>query len=147
MQQLQLKQPSFSLTFTQLLINVCDCISCFTRHFYNFAFVIASARWKQFVLPTRTCDFDMGQKPNVVVEWLTHLLHIREVPGSNLGNVERLTWPRFSWSSSVPRGECQDSTLKLVHDRILPNPFQLIIHLSLFSFKRRQININKRINK
>jgi hypothetical protein len=26
----------------------------------------------------------MTQKPNFVVEWLTLLLHIREVPGSNL---------------------------------------------------------------
>jgi hypothetical protein len=25
------------------------------------------------------------EKPNVVVEWLKFMLHIREVPGSNLG--------------------------------------------------------------
>jgi hypothetical protein len=32
--------------------------------------------------------------------------------------------------SSDLSGKCQDSTLKLGHDRLLPNPFQFIIHLS-----------------
>jgi len=42
------------------------------------------------------------------------------------------------WFSSVPPGEYRDSTLKLGHDRFLPNPFQfIIIHLS--SYHRRYI--------
>jgi len=36
------------------------------------------------------------------------------------------------WFSSVPPGKFWDSTLKLGHDRFLPNPFQFIIHLSPF---------------
>jgi hypothetical protein len=55
----------------------------------------------------------------------------------------------ISWFSSVPPAECKDSTLKLGHDRFVPNPFQLIvIHLSpchwrykvLLLEKRRKIN-------
>jgi len=38
------------------------------------------------------------------------------------------------WFSSVPPGECRSSTLKLGHDRFLPNPFQLIIHFITVSF-------------
>jgi hypothetical protein len=40
--------------------------------------------------------------------------------------------------SSVTPGECRGSTLQLGHDRILPNPFRLIIiHLS--PYNRRYI--------
>jgi hypothetical protein len=40
---------------------------------------------------------------------------------------------RFSRSSSVPPGEYRDSTLKLGHYRLLPNPFKfIIINLSPF---------------
>jgi hypothetical protein len=69
-------------------------------------------------------------KPNVLVEWLTLLLQIREVPRSNL--CPDMSYPdwRFSWVSSVPPGKCRDS--KLGHDRFLPHPFQFIIHLSPF---------------
>jgi hypothetical protein len=42
-----------------------------------------------------------------------------------------------SWFSSATPGDCQDSTLKLGHDRFLSNPFQsIIIHLS---YHRRYI--------
>jgi hypothetical protein len=63
-----------------------------------------------------------------MVEWLTTLLCIREVPGSNLG--EETDYPDSSWFSSVLPEECRDSALKLGHDRFLPNPFQFFIHLS-----------------
>jgi len=43
---------------------------------------------------------------------------------------DRLSWLRFSWFSTVPPRECRDSTLKLGHDRFVPNPFQFIIRLS-----------------
>jgi hypothetical protein len=36
----------------------------------------------------------------------------------------------FSWFASVTPGECSDITLQLGHDRLLPHPFRLIIHLS-----------------
>jgi hypothetical protein len=39
----------------------------------------------------------------------------------------------FQWFSPVPPGKCPDSTLKLGHDRFLPNPFQFIIYLSYYS--------------
>jgi hypothetical protein len=54
--------------------------------------------------------------PNDVVKWLTLLLRIREVQGSNLGPGDRLSWLRFSCFSSVPPSEFQDSALKLGHD-------------------------------
>jgi hypothetical protein len=66
-------------------------------------------------------------EPNVVVEWLTPLIRIREVPGSILRPGGRLSRLRFLWFSSVPPGECRESTLKLGHDRFLPSFFQFII--------------------
>jgi hypothetical protein len=48
---------------------------------------------------------------NVVVEWLTILLRIWEVPGSNL-ETGYPCWG-FSWFFSVPTGEFRISTLKL----------------------------------
>jgi hypothetical protein len=69
-------------------------------------------------------------KLNIIVNWLTLLLHIREDPGSHLD--PETGCPGFSWFSSVPPGECQDYTLKFGHDHILPNSLQFIIHLSPF---------------
>jgi hypothetical protein len=60
---------------------------------------------------------------NFVVEWLTLLLRIREVPGSNLGSETGYTDWGFSWFSSVLPSECRDSALKLGYDRFLPRPF------------------------
>jgi hypothetical protein len=76
--------------------------------------------------------------PNVVVEWLTLLLHIREVPGLLLGPpvTGYPDWD-FSWFSSVPPSECRDSTLKWGHVRFLPNPFQYII--SHLPYHRRYV--------
>jgi hypothetical protein len=52
-----------------------------------------------------------------------------EVPGLNLCPSYQLSWLKFLWFSSIPPDECMDSTLKLGHDRFLPNPFQFnIIH-------------------
>jgi hypothetical protein len=69
--------------------------------------------------------------PNVVVEWLTLILRIREGPGSILGPATGYPNSRFSWFSSVPPGELLDSTLKLGLDRFLPtsnsSSFTLII--------------------
>jgi hypothetical protein len=59
------------------------------------------------------------------------LLHrVREVPGPNLG--WEIGYPEFLWFSSVPPDECLNSTLKLDNDRFFLNPFQFIIHFSLF---------------
>jgi hypothetical protein len=55
---------------------------------------------------------------------------IREVPGSNLSPDTGYPDLGFSWLFSVPPGKFWDITLKLGHDRFLPTPFQLIIHLS-----------------
>jgi hypothetical protein len=60
-----------------------------------------------------------------VVEFLTLLLRILEVPGSILGPAIGYPDWGISWFSSVP-GECRDSILKLGNDRFLPNPFQFI---------------------
>jgi hypothetical protein len=62
------------------------------------------------------------------------LLRIREVPGSNLGPCDRLSWLRFSWFSLVPAKEFRYSTLALGHYGFLPNPFKLIIiHLTRYT--------------
>jgi hypothetical protein len=66
------------------------------------------------------------------------LLRIREVPGSNLGPGDRLSWLKIFVFFSVPTGECRYSTLKLRNEPFLPNPFQfIIIHLS--PYHRRNI--------
>jgi hypothetical protein len=68
--------------------------------------------------------------PNGVVEWLTFVLRIWEVPGSNLVLDSTYPYWGFSWVSSVLPCECSDNTLKLDNVRLLPNPVQFIIHLS-----------------
>jgi hypothetical protein len=55
-------------------------------------------------------------KENIVVEWLTLMLHIQEVPDWSLRCCNRF--------SSVSPGECWDSTLKR------PLSFKFIVHLS-----------------
>jgi hypothetical protein len=66
---------------------------------------------------------------DVVVEWLTLLLHIWKVLGSNLCPGDCLDGS-FSWFSSVSAGECQGNTLKLGRDCFLPNRSKfVIIHL------------------
>jgi hypothetical protein len=67
-------------------------------------------------------------RTSVLVEWLTALLRIQEVPASAWRPVIRLRFVAFS----VLPGEYRDSTLKLGDDRFLPNPFQFITHLSSF---------------
>jgi hypothetical protein len=53
-------------------------------------------------------------------------------PGSNLSPETGYRNCGFSWYSSASPGKCRDNTLKLVHDRFLPHPFQMIIHPSSF---------------
>jgi hypothetical protein len=45
-----------------------------------------------------------------IMGWLAHLLHIKEVPGSNLG-LKTGFLLRLSWYSSVLPGKCRDNTL------------------------------------
>jgi hypothetical protein len=83
------------------------------------------------------------QAKDVVVEWLTLLLPIWEVPDSNLGQETGYPASCHSWFSSVLIGKFQDSTLKLCHDRFLSNPSQFTMHLSpfhstLYSFSCRK---------
>jgi hypothetical protein len=68
--------------------------------------------------------------PNVVVEWLTLLLCIREVPGSYLDPETRNT--ELLWFPLTSPGECQDSTFYFGHDCFLPNPLKFIVHISPF---------------
>jgi hypothetical protein len=70
--------------------------------------------------------------PNAIAEWLTFLLHFREVPGSNLGLETSYSDWCFSWFSSVPQGEVRVSTLTLGHDRFVPNSFHFIICCCIF---------------
>jgi hypothetical protein len=77
-------------------------------------------------------EIDIKLETNVVVEWLTLLLRILEIRvqistqrQAILTEVSRGVFP-------VPPGEYHDSTLKLGHDLILPNPFQFVSNLSPF---------------
>jgi hypothetical protein len=65
--------------------------------------------------------------PNAVVEWLTLLLRIREVPWVQISALRLALLAGFSWFSSVPQGECRVGTILLAHDRFLPNILQSII--------------------
>jgi hypothetical protein len=76
---------------------------------------------------------------NVMVEWLTPLLHVWEVLGSNLGpETDYPDWG-FLLFSSVPPDECQVGTLKSGRDHFLLNPFQFVcsapFHLMLYSLE------------
>jgi hypothetical protein len=52
-----------------------------------------------------------------MVEWLIFLLHIREVPGLNLGQNTGYLDRELSWLSPVTPGKRWDITLKLGHLR------------------------------
>jgi hypothetical protein len=69
-------------------------------------------------------SLNLSHAPNVVVEWLTHLLRIREVPGSNFG--PETGYPDWGFSRFFSISP-ENSTLKLVHDCFLPRHFQFII--------------------
>jgi hypothetical protein len=65
--------------------------------------------------------------PNFVVEWLTLLVRIREVPGSNLARSRTILIEVFrSVSKSL------QANAGIGHDRFLPHPFQFIIRLPPF---------------
>jgi hypothetical protein len=105
----------------------------FTAHTFMFTFKVTEfGKTSGFTGDTQSYIFILIlNTPNVVFEWLTPLLRIREVPGSNIGS-------KTIYSDSVSRfftvlpGKCQVSrpTLKLRHVCFLPNTFQFIIHLS-----------------
>jgi hypothetical protein len=59
--------------------------------------------------------------PDVEVKWVTLLLHIWEVPASNL-TPETSHLTKFLWFSSVIPGK-----FWIGHDHLLPHPFQFII--------------------
>jgi hypothetical protein len=67
---------------------------------------------------------------NIVAEWLTLLLRIREVSVSNLGSETGYPDWGLSWYFSVSPGEFRNSTIQLGYDRFLPNLFQSLILLS-----------------
>jgi hypothetical protein len=91
--------------------------------------------------------FSLYKWRNLVVEWLTLLLRIRELPGSNLGPETSIPDWGVSWLSSVPPGEYR----KYLNIRPRPpasKPLQVIIHLSpfhsmlvSFSFGSREISL------
>jgi hypothetical protein len=95
-------------------------------------------RWRQYISPisiylrkyTSPKPQTSSLSPNVVVKWLTLLLHIQEVPGWNLGpETAYLDWS-FSYFFSVLPGEFRDSTLK-IRPRPLPTKSLPIQHSSV----------------
>jgi hypothetical protein len=75
----------------------------------------------------RECSGSYSGKRNVKAEWLTILLRIWEVSGSNFGSETDYSYREFSWFSSVNPGKFRDCTFKLDNDRFLPDPLQFII--------------------
>jgi hypothetical protein len=73
--------------------------------------------------------------PNVVVERLTLLLHIKEVPGSNL-DLESGYHDRFFVVLSVLPGKCRDITVKLTGPRSLPSTSFSIHYLPIILIRR-----------
>jgi hypothetical protein len=69
--------------------------------------------------------------PNVVVEWVTPLLRIRNIPGSNLGPETGYLDCGISWFLSVPPGKHRECTSKLGYDRFLPNSGNSSIYRSI----------------
>jgi hypothetical protein len=84
-------------------------------------------------------------QPNVVVEWLTLLLRILEVPSSNLG--AETDYPKVSRGFPQAPGGCRDSTLKSGHNRFHSNPFQFIIYLSPFHCTLHSVSYRKNVEK
>jgi hypothetical protein len=76
--------------------------------------------------------------PNVVAEWLTFLLRIPDVPGSNLSLRPAIQTKIFVVSGS-PSNEIPGKSLSLGHDRFLPMFFQFIIYLSPFHWTLYEI--------
>jgi hypothetical protein len=56
-------------------------------------------------------QFKVSHMPDVMVDWLTLLLRIREVPGSNVGLETGCPARGFSWFFSVSPNKCRDITL------------------------------------
>jgi hypothetical protein len=65
--------------------------------------------------------------PKVLVQWLTLLLRIRKVPGSNLGPETGYHYLGFSWFYSVLPGEWRDSISK-IRSRLLPSKSSFSYH-------------------
>jgi hypothetical protein len=72
-----------------------------------------------------------------MVEWLTPLLLIREVPVSNLGPGDTAILTDVFMAFLSSSSEFRDGTLKLGHKILFPNPLEFIIHLS--SYYRRYV--------
>jgi hypothetical protein len=72
------------------------------------------------------CDRGREGLARVAAEWLASLLHILEVPGSNLGPEPNYPDWEFSLFSCVLPGKFWDSNFNWLLP--LPYPFQLIIH-------------------
>jgi hypothetical protein len=69
------------------------------------------------------------------------LLRTREFPSSNFGVEAGYPDWKILWFSSVPPGECHNSTLKWGHDRFLPNHFHFIFRVaSVHSTKKGSLN-------
>jgi hypothetical protein len=122
-----LRFPSALLASTGSLHEVSGNTLLPANQFKGYAGLITGGRLRR-LLSSRTqfVPYTPSLKPNSEVEWLTLLLCIREVPGSNLG--PETGYPL--WFSSVPPGECHDSSWKLNCDGLLSNPFQFNVHLS-----------------
>jgi hypothetical protein len=86
------------------------------------------------------------EKPNVVIDCLILLLHIREVQGSNLGSGDWLSRLRFCvvFLSSSRRMPGQ-YIKKVCHYRFLPNSLQFIfVHLSPYHRRYMVLLLRKR---
>jgi hypothetical protein len=83
--------------------------------------------------------------PNVVVECLTSLIRIREIPGSDLGLETRYTDLRFFLVFLTPPDRYRDSSyLKLGNDRLLLNNFRYSLIIPSFDAHRLELLKSRR---
>jgi hypothetical protein len=80
-----------------------------------------------FYIYFTTASTNLNER-NVVAEWLALLLHIRDVPGSNLGPKTEYSESFHSFPNYV-QANSGTITLKLSHDHFLPNPLLFAIHI------------------
>jgi hypothetical protein len=88
-------------------------LTLFKFRFNSIIFLLSTSRSHNWHLPVRFSDQNIAWDshllhlpPNVVVEWLTPLICIREVPGWNLGPESGYPDRVFSWQCYPEDGNC-----------------------------------------
>jgi hypothetical protein len=96
--------------------------SCLQKHIQcSLLLWISNQNWNVSVNVIKHPSIRFHEKLvlNVAAKWLALLIHIREVPGSNLSPETTILTKVFLWFFSVLPGKCLDSTFS--RTRLLPS--------------------------